>query len=118
MALRALKGVQFLRALALLSSILKDPNASSPEARVVRESLSPRELKRAVALLDEGTRNFNAPVLADAARDSANRAGLVACGSVGPALAVLRARRGQDSELVELLRFAASERYFELRATR
>jgi hypothetical protein len=37
---------------------------------------------------------------------------------VGPALAVLRARRGQDSELVELLRFAASERYFELRATR
>ena len=118
MALRALKGGQFLRALALLSSILKDPNASSPEARVVRESLSPRELKRAVALLDDGTRNFNALVLADAARDSANRAGLVACGSVGPALAVLRARRSQDSELVELLRFAASERYFELRATR
>jgi tetratricopeptide (TPR) repeat protein len=118
LALRALKGGQLLRALALLTTILKDPRASGPEARVVRESLSPRALERAVALLEPGTRDFDASALADAARDSANRAGLVACGSVGPALAVLRARRNQDSELVELLRFAASERYLELRAQR
>jgi thioredoxin-like negative regulator of GroEL len=118
LALRALKGGQLLRALALLSTILKDPRASSSDARVVRESLSPRALERAVALLDVGTRDFNASSLADAARDSANRAGLVACGSVGPALAVLRARHNPDAELVELLRFAASERYLELRAPR
>ncbi|MCY1016378.1 tetratricopeptide repeat protein [Pyxidicoccus sp. MSG2] len=118
LALRALKGGQLLRALALLSTILKDPRASSPDARVVRDSLSPRALERAVALLDAGTRDFNASSLADAARDSANRAGLVACGSVGPALAVLRARHNPDAELVELLRFAASERYLELRAPR
>ncbi|MBZ4414860.1 hypothetical protein [Myxococcus sp. RHSTA-1-4] len=118
LALRALKGGQLLRALALLTTILKDPRASGPEARVVRESLSPRALERAVALVEPGTRDFNASALADAARDSANRAGLVACGSVGPALAVLRARHNPDAELVELLRFAASERYLELRAPR
>ncbi|QSQ19764.1 hypothetical protein JY651_31330 [Pyxidicoccus parkwayensis] len=118
LALRALKGGQLLRALAVLSTILKDPRASSPEARVVRESLSPRALERAVALLDPGTRDFNSSSLADAARDSANRAGLVACGGVGPALAVLRARHNPDAEVVELLRFAASERYLELRSPR
>ena len=118
LALRALKGGQLLRALAVLSTILKDPRASGPEVHVVRESLSPRALERAVALLEPGTRDFNASSLADAARDSANRAGLVACGSVGPALAVLRARHNPEAELVELLRFAASERYLELRAPR
>ncbi|WP_256560823.1 hypothetical protein [Pyxidicoccus xibeiensis] len=118
LALRALKGGQLLRALALLSTVLKDPRASGPEARVVRDSLSPRALERAIVLLEPGTRDFDASALADAARDSANRAGLVASGSVGPALAVLRARRNQDAELVELLRFAASERYLELRAPR
>lgn len=118
LALRALKGGQLLRALAVLSTILQDPRASGPEVRVVRESLSPRALERAVALLGPGTRDFNASSLADAARDSANRAGLVACGSVGPALAVLRARHNPEAELVELLRFAASERYLELRAPR
>ncbi len=118
LALRALKGGQLLRALALLSTVLKDPRASGDEARVVRESLSPRALERAMALLEPGTRDFKASALADAARDSANRAGLVACGSVGPALTVLRARRGNEAELVELLRFAASERYLPLRAPR
>ncbi len=118
LALRALKGRQLFRALALLSTVLKDPRASGEEARVVRESLSPKALERAVALLEPGTQNFKASALADAARDSANRAGLVACGSMGPALTVLRARRDNEAELVELLRFAASERYLPLRAPR
>lgn len=118
LALRALKGGQLLRALALLATVLKDPRASGDEARVVRESLSPRALERAMALLEPGTENFRASTLADAARDSANRAGLVACGSIGPALSVLRTRRGNEAELVELLRFAASERYLPLRAPR
>ncbi|MFP2931760.1 hypothetical protein ACLESO_42585, partial [Pyxidicoccus sp. 3LG] len=118
LALRALRGSQLMRAMALLATVLKDPRASGPEARVVRDSLSPRALERAIALLEPGTQDFKPSALADAARESANRAGLVACGSVGPALAVLRARRNQDAELVELLRFAASERYLELRAPR
>ncbi|GEN05038.1 hypothetical protein SAMN05443572_1011418 [Myxococcus fulvus] len=115
LALRALKGAQLLRALALLSTVLKDPKDSSADARLVRDSLSPRALERTLELLEPGTRDFNASALADAARDSANRAGLVACGGVGPAVTVIRSRRSQDSELVELLRFAASERYLALR---
>jgi hypothetical protein len=118
LALRTLKGAQLLRALALLTTVLKDPRAAGDEARVVRESLSPRALERAVSLLEPGTRDFDASALADAARDSANRAGLVACGGVGPAVAALRTRRSHDAELVELLRFAASERYLPLRAPR
>ncbi|HZI12740.1 MAG TPA: hypothetical protein VE153_20325 [Myxococcus sp.] len=118
LALRTLKGAQLLRALALLTTILKDPRAAGDEARVVREALSPRALERAVSLLEPGTRDFDASALADAARDSANRAGLVACGGVGPAVAALRTRRSHDAELVELLRFAASERYLPLRAPR
>ncbi|MFY1824669.1 hypothetical protein ACN47A_02025 [Myxococcus fulvus] len=115
LALRALKGAQLLRALALLSTVLKDPKDSSADARLVRDSLSPRALERTLELLEPGTRDFNASALADAARDSANRAGLVACGGVGPAVTVIRSRRSQDPELVELLRFAASERYLALR---
>jgi hypothetical protein len=56
--------------------------------------------------------------MADAARDSSNRAGLIACGTVGPALAALRMKRALEREVVELVRFAASERYFQLRTTR
>ncbi|WP_426732961.1 hypothetical protein [Myxococcus faecalis] len=115
LALRALKGAQLLRALALLSTVLKDPKDSSADARLVRDALSPRALERTLELLEPGTRDFNASALADAARDSANRAGLVACGGVGPAVTVIRSRRSQDPELVELLRFAASERYLALR---
>ncbi|RJS16180.1 hypothetical protein DRW03_31585 [Corallococcus sp. H22C18031201] len=117
LALRTLKEMQLLRALALLSSVLKDPRATSDEARIVREALSPRALERAAALMDAGTRDFKASTLMDAARDSVNRAGLVACGGVGPALAALRARRVREPELTELLRFAASERYLSLRSS-
>ncbi|WP_338869737.1 hypothetical protein [Myxococcus stipitatus] len=118
LALRAMKGAQLLRALALLSTVLKDPRDTSADAKLVRETLSPRALERTLELLEPGTRDFKASSLVDAARDSANRAGLVACGAVGPAVAVIRARRSQDAELVELLRFAASERYLALRAPR
>ncbi|WP_052312947.1 hypothetical protein [Corallococcus coralloides] len=115
LALRALRKDHLLRALALLSSVLKNPKDAGDDARVVRESLSPRALERAALLMEPGTRDFDASLLVAAARDSANRAGLVACGGPGPALTVLRARRPNDSELEELVRFAASERYLALR---
>lgn len=116
LALRCLKKDQVLRGLALLSSLLKDRNASGLEARVMRESLTPRQIEEAAALFGHATRDFNVSALADAARDSSNRAGLVACGAVGPALAALRMKRALEREVVELVRFAASERYFQLRA--
>ncbi|WP_338274209.1 hypothetical protein [Corallococcus caeni] len=115
LALRALRKDHLLRALALLSSVLKNPKDAGDDARVVRESLSPRGLERAALLMEPGTRDFDASLLVAAARDSANRAGLVACGGPGPALTALRARRPHDSELEELVRFAASERYLALR---
>ncbi|NBD07837.1 hypothetical protein [Corallococcus silvisoli] len=115
LALRALRKDHLLRALALLSSVLRNPKDAGDDARVVRESLSPRALERAALLMEPGTRDFDATLLVAAARDSANRAGLVACGGPGPALTVLRARRPHDSELEELVRFAASERYLALR---
>ncbi|ADO70028.1 uncharacterized protein STAUR_2224 [Stigmatella aurantiaca DW4/3-1] len=118
LALRSLKKDQVLRGLALLATVLKDNQVSGPEARAVREALKPPQLARAAALFDSATRQFDVSALADAARDSANRAGLVACGSVGPALASLRMKRALEREVVELVRFAASERYFQLRASR
>ncbi|HYI01762.1 MAG TPA: hypothetical protein VD972_37785 [Hyalangium sp.] len=118
LALRSLKKDQVLRGLALLSSVLKDPNASGLEARVVRETLTAKQLERAAALYGPATRQFDVSAMADGARDSSNRAGLVACGAVGPALTALRMKRALEREVVELVRFAASERYFQLRTSR
>jgi Tetratricopeptide repeat len=118
LALRSLKKDQVLRGLALLSTVLKDGGTDSLEARVVRETLTPRQVERAAALYGPATRQFDVSALADAARDSANRAGLIACGAVGPALAALKMKRALEREVVELVRFAASERYFQLRSHR
>lgn len=117
LALRSLKKDQLLRGLSFLSAVLYDEEgeAPGPEGRVLRDSLPPRARERAAKLLEPGMRKLDIPALADAAWHSANRAGLVACGSVGTALAVLRSRRALESEMVELVRFAASERYLELR---
>lgn len=115
LALRSLKKDQILRGMALLSSVLKDKNASGLEARVMRESLTSQQIEQAASLFGSATREFNVTALADAARDSSNRAGLVTCGAVGPALAALRMKRALEREIVELVRFAASERYFQLR---
>jgi tetratricopeptide (TPR) repeat protein len=114
LALRSLKKDQILRGLAQLSAVLKAGPASSPEALVVYEVLQPRQIERAQALFATATRQFDVAALADAARDSANRAGLIACGAVGPALAALRLKRALEREVIELVRFAASERYFQL----
>jgi hypothetical protein len=117
LALRSLKKDQILRGMALLSSVLKDKNASGLEARVMRESLTPQQVEQAAELFGPATRDFNVSALADAARDSSNRAGLVTCGAVGPALSALRMKRALEREIVELVRFAASERYFQLRTS-
>jgi tetratricopeptide (TPR) repeat protein len=117
LALRSLKKDQLLRGLSFLSAVLYDDEdeAPGPEGRVLREALPPQARERAAKLLEPGMRQLDIPALSEAARHSANRAGLVACGGVGPALAVLRSRRALEEEVVELVRFAASERYLQLR---
>ncbi|WP_233261929.1 tetratricopeptide repeat protein [Vitiosangium sp. GDMCC 1.1324] len=115
LALRCLKKDQLLRAVAILASVLRGGTEFGPEARVVREALHPRARERALVLLEAAQREFDAAALAEAARHSANRAGLVACGGPGPAVAALRALKSSEQELVELVRFSASERYLPLR---
>ncbi|MFY0573658.1 hypothetical protein ACN28S_04160 [Cystobacter fuscus] len=69
-----------------------------------------------MGLLESAQREFDAAALAEAARHSANRAGLVAGGGPGPALAALRQLKSSEPECIELVRFSASERYLPLRA--
>jgi hypothetical protein len=76
----------------------RELRAQLPEA--VREQLLPR-----LGCLEE---ELNLDALAMASRHAANRAGLAACGSVGAAVQALRAKRGLEEELEELLRFALS----------
>jgi tetratricopeptide (TPR) repeat protein len=115
LALRCLKKDQLLRAVAILASVLSGGTVVGPEARVVRDALHPKSRERALLLLESAQHDFDAAALAEAARHSANRTGLVACGGPGPAVAALRALKSSEQELVELVRFAASERYLPLR---
>jgi tetratricopeptide (TPR) repeat protein len=115
LALRCLKKDQLLRAVAILSSVLSGGTDFGPESRVVRDALHPKAHDRALMLLDSAQKDFDASALADAARHSTNRVGLVACGGPGPAVAALRAHKASEQELMELVRFAASERYLPLR---
>ncbi|OJT18274.1 hypothetical protein BO221_39965 [Archangium sp. Cb G35] len=115
LALRCLKKDQLLRAVAILASVLRGGTEFGPESRVVREALHPNARARALTLLESAQKEFDAAALAEAARHSANRAGLVACGGPGTAVAALRALKSSEQELVELVRFSASERYLPLR---
>jgi uncharacterized protein YgbK (DUF1537 family) len=81
----------------------------------VRDALHPKSHERARVLLEAAQGDFDATALAEAARHSANRTGLVACGGPGPAVAALRSLKSGEQELTELVRFAASERYLPLR---
>ena len=84
----------------------------------MKEGLAPRAVPRLQTLFAEQGANLPVAKLAESARHSANRAGLVVAGGIAPALAAMRAKRALKSEVIELLRFAASERYLELRTRR
>ena len=73
-----------------------------------------------LAVLLEGMerRHINLARLTEGARHTANRAGLLVAGGVAPAVTALRAKRESTEELIELLRFAASNKYLGLRAKR
>ncbi len=115
LVLRSLKREQLQRALAILGTVLGDAKPSTPEGRLVRDSLPARSLDRIRELYERHASNLDLRSLTDGARHSANRAGLIVCGGVAPALAALKAKQALPAEVIELVRFAASERYLQLR---
>ena len=88
------------------------------EARVVRDAIPQRIFDRVKQLYEKLGSRLEVGRLQEGARHSANRAGLVVCGGIAPALAALRAKKALESELLEVVRFAASERYLTLRGRR
>lgn len=117
LALRLLRPDQLLHALDFLASVLVGSTRRGPEMRLLREALTPPLLERASALLEPSRRDLETGALDEAARHTANRGGLLACGSVGPALAALESLRAPTVERAELVLYAASEPYFALRGT-
>lgn len=118
LALRTLKKEELARGLSVLAQVIRSGRNLSGEARAIQEGLAPKAIPRIQELLGRTGRELAWPALADGARHSANRAGLIVCGGVAPALQALRAKKALRSEMVELVRFAASERYLRLRTRR
>ncbi len=114
MALRSLRREQLLRGLVLVSQVAEN-RASPGETKLMRDVIPPRAWDRLRLLVRAVGTKLDLAALTEGARHSANRAGLVVCGGIAPAIASLRAKRALPSEMIELVRFAASERYLQLR---
>jgi tetratricopeptide (TPR) repeat protein len=117
LALRSLRKEQLAHGLQVLGIALNG-RGINVESRVVRDAIPQRTLERLKELYGKHASRLEVQKLQEGARHSANRAGLVVCGGVAPALAALRAKKALESELLELVRYAASERYLELRSRR
>lgn len=114
MALRNIRRDQLLRGVVLVSQVAEG-RAAVVETKLFRDTVSPRSWDRLRHLVRAVGTRLDLTVLAEGARHSANRAGLVVCGGIAPAIASLRAKKALPSEMTELIRFAASERYLQLR---
>ncbi len=114
MALRSLRRDAVLRGLVLVSQV-GEGRASAPETKLFREAVPARAWERLKQLVKSVGTRLDLATLTEGARHSANRAGLVVCGGIAPAIASLRAKKALPSEMMELVRFAASERYLQLR---
>jgi tetratricopeptide (TPR) repeat protein len=116
LALRTLKRDQLKAGLDAVGQMLK--GQTSTEARLLREAIPARAMERLKVLWPTASRTVDLAVLMEGARHSVNRAGLVVCGGIAPAIASLRAKKALPVEVTELIRFAASERYLQLRNRR
>ncbi|MDP1918362.1 MAG: tetratricopeptide repeat protein [Myxococcales bacterium] len=116
LALRTLKREQLRVGLEAVGQMLK--GQTSTEARIIREALPPRSLERLKTLWPKVVKSLDLSALMEGARHSVNRAGLVVCGGIAPAIASLRLKKALPVEVTELVRFAASERYLQLRNRR
>jgi len=117
LALRSLRKEHLAHGLQVLGQALQGRGVNV-EARVVRDAIPQRLFDRVKQLYEKNARKIEVQKLQEGARHSANRAGLVVCGGIAPALAALRAKKALESELLEVIRFAASERYLGLRGRR
>lgn len=116
LALRTLKRDQLRAGLDAVGQMLR--GQASTEARLLREALPARSQERLKALWPRVAKSLDLSALMEGARHSVNRAGLVVCGGIAPAIASLRAKKALPVEVTELVRFAASERYLQLRNRR
>ena len=114
MVLRGLTKEQLARGLRALDEALERPLGAGPSAKALQTFLTPSMTKH-VRALQTPFKPDRLAQLEEAARHSVNRAGLVVAGGLGPALRALRAKKALLSEQVALVRFASSERYFQLR---
>ncbi|MBL8954285.1 MAG: tetratricopeptide repeat protein [Myxococcaceae bacterium] len=117
LALRSLRKEQLAHGVQVLGQAMLGRGVNV-EARVVRDAIPQRLFERVKQLYEKNVRKIEVQKLQEGARHSANRAGLVVCGGIAPALAALRAKKALESEILEVIRFAASERYLGLRGRR
>ena len=115
--LRTVRREQLIMALQVVAEVASSRQGSA-EARVVKGALTGRAFDRVRQLWPKVGRTLDLAQLTEAARHSVNRAGLVVCGGVAPALEGLRSKKARASEVVELVRFAASETYLQLKGRR
>jgi tetratricopeptide (TPR) repeat protein len=116
LALRTLKRDQLKVGLEAVGNALR--GHATTEARLIRDALSPRSLEKLKALWPTAAKTIDLGALMEGARHSVNRAGLVVCGGIAPVIESLRAKKALPIEVTELVRFAASERYLQLRNRR
>lgn len=114
MCLRSLRREQLLRGLAVITSVGRG-RSEGVEGRVIRDHVPARAWER-IRELTPLVATIDVARLAEGARHAANRAGLVVCGGVAPAVAALRAKKSLPTEMIELVRYASSERYLQLRS--
>jgi cellulose synthase operon protein C len=116
LALRTLRREHLRSGLEAMSQMLK--GQSSTEAKVIRDALQPRSYERLKTLWPRVAKSVDLSALMEGARHTVNRAGLVVCGGIAPAIASLRLKKALPGEVTELVRFAASEVYLQLRNRR
>lgn len=112
LVLRTLKREQIVHGVALLATPGK---VLPPEVAPARDAVSGRSWDRLRLLAAKVASSLDVAQLSEGARHSANRAGLVVAGGVAPAITALRAKRALPLEVSELIRFAMSDRYLELK---
>jgi hypothetical protein len=119
MALRMLPWERVAHGLENLSRAVFADAPLTSSARALARRIPAKSEERVAFLLEQfERRHLDVARLTEAARHTSNRAGMLVAGGVAPAVSALRAKRGADEELVELVRFAASSKYLAMRSKR
>jgi hypothetical protein len=114
LVLQHLKTDDLKSLLETLDHVLQKGRRLPVEAQKLLTQMSERKRLRVKALLKLHGSQLAFASLRRAARYSAHRAGLWVSGDLGASLTALRALGGREDEQLELIRFAASERYFQM----